>query len=154
MIESQRANTDEGIDDTARMRARFRAASFWTLGALLAFFLAAASAPSPLYAVYQKLWHFSPVTLTEIYAVYALGALLALLTTGRLSDHLGRRLVLMAALVIQMAGMGAFIAAQGPGMLFVGRVLQGIGTGIAGGAISAWLLDLQPTNNPRLGSLV
>ncbi len=131
-----------------------RAVSFWVLGALLAFFLAAASAPSPLYAVYQKLWHFPPVVLTEIYAVYALGALLALLTTGRLSDHLGRRPVLLVALVIQMAGMAAFIAARGVGMLFVGRVLQGIGTGIASGAISAWLLDLQPAENPRLGSIV
>ncbi len=147
MIESQ------SVDRTASTSA-LRAVSFWVLGTLLAFFLAAASAPSPLYAVYQKLWRFSPVVLTEIYAVYALGALLALLTTGRLSDHLGRRPVLMAALVIQMAGMAAFIAARGVGMLFVGRVLQGVGTGIASGAISAWLLDLQPPSNPRLGSIV
>ncbi len=136
--------------------ATIRAAgiSFWLLAALLAFFLFAASAPSPLYAVYQKLWHFSPITLTEIYAVYAMGALAALLTTGRLSDHLGRRPVLLVALVIQVAGMFAFIAAQGIGLLFVGRVLQGLGTGIASGAISAWLLDLQPADDPRLGSLV
>ncbi len=131
-----------------------RTVSFWVLATLLVFFLAAASAPSPLYGIYQKLWHFSPVVLTEIYAVYALGALLALLTTGRLSDHLGRRPVLVSALLMQMAGMAAFIAAQGTGMLFVGRVLQGIGTGIASAAISAWLLDLQPADNPRLGSIV
>ncbi len=134
--------------------ASLRAASFWTLAALLGFFLFAASAPSPLYAVYQKEWHFAPVVLTEIYAVYAMGALLALLTTGRLSDHLGRRPVLMAALVIQIAGMAAFIAARGVGMLFVGRVLQGLGTGVASGAFSAWLLDVQPAENPRLGSVV
>ncbi len=154
MIESQPASPKEGIDGATSTSTPLRAASFWWLGTLLAFFLAAASAPSPLYAVYQRLWHFSPVVLTEVYAVYALGALLALLTTGRLSDHLGRRPVLMAALVIQMAGMAAFIAARGVGMLFVGRVLQGIGTGIASGAISAWLLDLQPAPNPRLGSIV
>ncbi len=142
------------LSNEGHTAAPLRAASFWALAALLGFFLFAASAPSPLYAVYQKEWHFAPVVLTEIYAVYAMGALVALLTTGRLSDHLGRRPVLMLALVIQIAGMAAFIAARGVGMLFVGRVLQGLGTGVASGAISAWLLDLQPAQDPRLGSVV
>lgn len=131
-----------------------RAASFWLLAVLLGFFLFAASAPSPLYAVYQAKWSFSSVTLTAIYAVYALGALVALLTTGRLSDHVGRRNVVILGLVIQIAGMAAFIVAEGVGMLFVARSLQGVGTGIATGAITAWLLDLQPPENPRFGGIV
>ena len=131
-----------------------RAPSFWLLATLLAFLLFAASSPSPLYVVYEAKWHFSSITLTAIFAVYALALLAALLTTGRLSDHLGRRPVLMFALVVQIAGMGAFIAAQGVGMLYVARILQGLGTGIATGAIVAWLLDLSPPDNPRLGSLV
>jgi MFS family permease len=131
-----------------------RAPSFWLLATLLAFLLFAASSPSPLYVVYEAKWHFSSITLTAIFAVYALALLVALLTTGRLSDHLGRRPVLMLALVVQIAGMVAFIAAQGVGMLYVARVLQGLGTGIATGAIVAWLLDLPPPDNPRLGSLV
>ena len=131
-----------------------RAPSFWLLATLLAFLLFAASSPSPLYVVYEAKWHFSSITLTAIFAVYALALLAALLTTGRLSDHLGRRPVLMFALVVQIAGMVAFIAAQGVGMLYVARILQGLGTGIATGAIVAWLLDLPPPDNPRLGSLV
>lgn len=131
-----------------------RAASFWLLATLLGFFLFAASAPSPLYAVYRAKWHFSSITLTAIYAVYALGALVALLTTGRLSDHVGRRRVVIVALMVQIAGMLAFIAAEGVGLLYVGRSLQGVGTGIATGAISAWLLDLQPPENPRFGGVV
>lgn len=130
------------------------AASFWTLAAMLAFFLFAASAPSPLYVTYAAMWGFSSVTITSIYAVYAGGALLALLATGRLSDHLGRRPVVAIALVIQIAGMAAFILAQGVGMLYLGRLLQGVGTGIASAAISAWMLDHQPPENPRLGGLV
>ena len=131
-----------------------RAASFWVLAALLAFFLFAASAPSPLYRVYQEMWQFSSITLTSIYAAYALGALAALLTGGRLSDHLGRRIVLLVALVVQIGGMLAFIAADGVGHLYAGRALQGVGTGIATGVISAWLLDLQPEDRPRLGGLI
>ncbi|MFN2543489.1 MAG: MFS transporter, partial [Actinomycetota bacterium] len=45
-----------------------RAVSFWSLATLLMFFLFAASAPSPLYADYLARFHFSQITLTEIYA--------------------------------------------------------------------------------------
>ncbi len=37
------------------------------------------------------LWHFSPVTLTLIYATYAFGVLGALLLAGGVSDDVGRR---------------------------------------------------------------
>ena len=131
-----------------------RAASFWLLATLFAFFLFASSAPSPLYVVYAARWHFSSITLTAIFGVYALALLATLLATGRLSDHLGRRPVVLLALVVQIASMVAFIAAQSVGMLFAARVLQGLGTGLATGALSAWLLDLQPPDKPRLGSLV
>jgi MFS family permease len=137
-----------------KARTFSRARSFWLLAALLMFLLFAASAPSPLYAVYQAKWGFSSTTLTVIYAVYAFGALGALLITGRLSDHLGRRRVVTLGLIVQIAGMVAFVAAQGVEALFVARTLQGVGTGIATGAVSAWLLDLQPPDNRRLGSLV
>ena len=131
-----------------------RTVSFWFLAVLLALFLFAASAPSPLYGTYAELWQFSPTTVTAIYAVYAAGALGALLVTGRLSDHVGRRPVVVLALLIQIGGMVAFILADGVGALYLGRVLQGIATGIASGAISAWLVDLEPEHHPRLGSLL
>ena len=131
-----------------------RAASFWLLATVLAFMLFAASAPSPLYVVYQARWHFSSLTLTAIFGVYVLALLAMLLITGRLSDHLGRRPVVLLALVVQIASMLAFIAARDVGMLFAARFLQGLGTGLATGALSAWLLDLQPPDHPGLGSLV
>ncbi len=130
-----------------------RTASFWMLTVLLTVLLAAASVPSPLYPIYQAKFQFSAITLTVIYAVYALGALLALLTTGRLSDHVGRRWVVMLALVFQIASMAAFIAARNVKMLYLARILQGIGTGIAASTISAWLLDLLPKQQ-QLGSLI
>ncbi|MCA1832410.1 MAG: MFS transporter [Actinomycetota bacterium] len=131
-----------------------RTASFLMLAVLLGLFLFAASAPSPLYGIYAKLWHFTPTTVTSIYAVYAAGALGALLITGRLSDHVGRRPIVLLALLIQIGGMFAFITARGIGSLYLARVLQGTATGIASGAISAWLVDLEPPNRARLGSLL
>jgi MFS family permease len=129
-------------------------ASFWLLALLLVVLLAAASAPSPLYGVYQGMWHFPAITLTAVYASYALGGLAALLTTGRLPDYLGRRVVLGAGLVVEVAAMLVFVAAGDVLALFVGRILAGVGIGIAAGAVSAWLLDLSPPSNPGLGSLV
>jgi hypothetical protein len=49
-----------------------RAGSFWLLATLLVLLSAASSAPSPPYAVYAARWHFSPITLTAIFGVYAL----------------------------------------------------------------------------------
>jgi MFS family permease len=130
-----------------------RGISFWFLTILFVLLLCAASAPSPLYPVYQAMWGFPAITLTAIYASYAFGAIAALLVTGRLSDHLGRRPVLLLALVLEVAGMLMFLAADGVTLLFVGRLVVGVATGIAIGALSAWLIDLQPPGNPRLGGL-
>jgi MFS family permease len=131
-----------------------RRTSFWLLASILALLLAAASAPSPLYGAYQVLWGFSPLTLTAVYASFALGGLATLLTTGRLSDHLGRRPVLSIGLVMQAIAMLFFVVADGVAFLFAGRILSGVGIGIAAGAISAWLLDLSPPDDPQLGSVV
>jgi MFS family permease len=131
-----------------------RQVSFWLLGLLLVLLLSAASAPSPLYGVYQGLWKFPAITLTAVYASYALGGLGALLTTGRLPDYLGRRVVLGAGLVVESIAMIAFILAGDVTALFIGRILAGAGIGIAVGAVSAWLLDLSPPSDPGLGSLV
>jgi len=94
-----------------------RVAAFWTLGAILLAFLFAASAPSPLYVVYQARWGFSAATLTTVFAVYALALLIALVTVGALSDYIGRRPVLAAALIAEALSMVLFIAADGVGWL-------------------------------------
>jgi MFS family permease len=143
------------ISRDSRRRVRLaRAPAFWLLATTLALLLFASSAPSPLYIVYQAEWGFSSITLTAVFAVYALGLLGALLMTGSLSDHLGRRPTLLLALSLQIAGMLLFAEAQSVLWLFAARILQGIATGIAIAAISAALIDLQPPRNPRLGALL
>src|SRR5690349_17477776 len=57
------------------------------LASLIVSLLAASSAPTPLYGVYQQRWGFSPVTTTVVFGVYALAVLASLLTLGRLSDY-------------------------------------------------------------------
>lgn len=130
-----------------------RAAGFWVIALILVLVLCAASAPSPLYGVYQQQLGFPTVTLTALYGVFALAGIATLLTSGRLSDHIGRRPVLFVALLGEIAGMLAFIAASDVTLLFVGRFVTGLATGAALGASSAWLLDLQPEGS-TLGSLL
>ncbi|MEJ7714812.1 MAG: MFS transporter [Thermoleophilaceae bacterium] len=131
-----------------------RATSFWLLAGTLALLLFASSAPSPLYVVYQGQWDFSALTLTAVFAVYALALLGALLVAGSVSDHAGRRPTLIVALVLEIAAMLAFAEATGVGSLLAARALQGVATGIAMGSISAALLDLQLPSRPWLGGLV
>ena len=126
---------------------------FWLIGAMLVLVLCAASAPTPLYGLYQRLFGFPTYTLTAVYGVFAIAGLATLLTSGRLSDHIGRKPVLLAALAGEIAGMLAFVFASDVFLLFVGRILTGLATGAALGTISAWLLDLQPSGS-SIGSLV
>ncbi|AVH60918.1 MULTISPECIES: MFS transporter [Streptomyces] len=131
-----------------------RPVGFWLLGVALLAFLAAAGAPSPLYVVYQHRWGFSPIVLTDIFAVYVVALLVALLIVGGLSDHIGRRPVLAASLIVEAVAMVVFLTADGVGPLLLARILQGLATGAAAGAISAGLMDLQPSPTSRLGAVV
>jgi len=131
-----------------------RAAAFWLVTGTTATLLAASSAPSPLYPVYQAEFGFSALTLTAIFSVYVLALLLSLLTVGRLSDFLGRRPVLATALVVEAGAMAVFLDAHGVAALFAARIVQGLATGAAIGVVGAYLLDLQPAGDSRLGSLV
>jgi predicted MFS family arabinose efflux permease len=129
-----------------------RSLSFVIAGAAGTATLTAASAPSPLYPVYQRLWGFSAFTLTVVFAVYVIALLLALLTVGSLSDRIGRRPVASVALVLLAVGMLLFATASGTGGLIAARVVQGIAVGAATGTVTAMILDAAPT--PRLGSMV
>jgi len=117
-------------------------------------FLFAAAAPSPLYAVYAAKLHFSPITLTEVFGVYAIALLITLLFTGSLSDALGRRPVILAGLAIQLVSMLAFLFASSVEWLFAARILQGVATGLATSALGASFVDLQPRQRPWLGPVV
>ena len=79
--------------------------------------LASSGAPTPLYAIYQQRWGFTPITTTVIFGIYAITVLVALLIFGRLSDYTGRRPVLLAAIAVQAASLVVFATAGGVGDL-------------------------------------
>jgi len=117
-------------------------AAFALLISILVSVLAGASVPTPLYGVYQAAWGFSPFTTTLVFAVYAVAVLASLLTIGSLSDHVGRRPLLLAVLLASAVTMLLFARASGVADLLVARLVQGLATGGALGALGAGLVDL------------
>ncbi|MEU8088978.1 MFS transporter [Micromonospora sp. NPDC049101] len=135
-------------------RARLSpAVSLVLLASILVSFLAASAAPTPLYGLYQQRWHFSPVTTTVVFAVYALAVLASLLTFGRLSDHVGRRPVLAVAIVVQMLSLVVFVFANGVPTLLAARLLQGLAAGAATGAVGAGMLDIDRARGTLANSI-
>ena len=116
--------------------------ALYLLASLVVSLLAASAAPTPLYAIYQRMWGFTPITITIVFGVYAVAVLAALLTLGRLSDSIGRRPVLLAALAVQILSMVVYATAGGVGALMGARIIQGLATGAALGAIGAGMLDV------------
>jgi predicted MFS family arabinose efflux permease len=125
-------------------------------GAALAFtsMYLAAGALTPLLVVYRARWDFPPSMLTVAFAVYALGFLAATLVLGSLSDHLGRRPVLIGALVVQLLSNLVFLVAPDVGWVIAGRVVQGIASGAATAAFTAALVEHAPAGRKRLGPLL
>ena len=114
---------------------------------MLVLFLAASAAPTPLYRVYQARWGFSATTLTAVFAVYVVFLLITVLILGSLSDHVGRRPVIITALAVDTAACILFLLAHGVGALFAARALQGVAVGLAATALGAALLDLRPAGS-------
>jgi MFS family permease len=117
-------------------------------GAVILLALFASATPSPLFGIYRELWGFSQLVLTLVYAVYAFGVLTTLLLAGRVSDEVGRRPVLLAALATLMGATVLFMVAQSVVWLFVARAIQGLATGLALSTAAAALLDLHPRRDP------
>ncbi|MFK4443065.1 MFS family permease [Caballeronia udeis] len=120
---------------------------------IAAMFFGASSAPTPLYRLYQEAWGFSSATLTLVFAVYAFSLLVALLTTGSLSDHIGRRPAIMGGVALEVVAMLVFACAHSVQMLILARVLQGFATGTATSALGAAILDASRTRGALVNTL-
>ncbi|HEX5333898.1 MAG TPA: MFS transporter [Cellulomonas sp.] len=139
---------------TARAGRLSHPFAFAAIAAILVLFMAASSAPSPLYVVYQREWGFSAATLTVVFAAYVLGLLASLLVIGALSDHIGRRPVLAAAIALETVALVLFLTAGDVTVLLAARVVQGVATGAATTTLAATLVDLNPAHAPGRAGLV
>src|SRR4051795_9338048 len=135
-------------EPATRRRTLPNRAAYMLVASVIGVGLFASLTPSPLYRTYSVLWHFSPLTLTLIYATYAFGVLATLILAGAASDQVGRRPVLLASLAGLAGSTVLFLLADSAAWLFVARGLRGLAPAPAPSAGSPALLDLHPRRDP------
>ncbi|OMC33098.1 MFS transporter [Mycobacterium sp. GA-1841] len=128
----------------------------WAYPLLLVFSgvaLGVSGLPAPLYGIYETAWHLTPLATTVVFAVYALAALAAVLVSGRVSDVIGRKPVLVGALIAMLVGLGVFLVADNMALLLLARTIHGAAIGSIVVVTAAALLDLRPHRGVRSGQL-
>ena len=110
---------------------------------------------TPMLLLYRARLGLSAPVVEAMFALYAIGLVPGLLAGGLLSDRIGRRPVVLFALVISMTGGVVLIAGtRGAGWLFAGRLIVGLGSGSAFSAGAAWIKELSapPYDVPAAGA--
>jgi MFS family permease len=129
-------------------------AGFWILAAMLLVSVASSAVPSPIYPVYAAEWHLTPLMLTGVFAIYVAGLLASLLVAGRLSDHVGRKPVLVVGGLGVALSLGLFAMADGVVALIVDRIVQGVSVGLLIGALGAALIDNSLERHPTMAGVL
>jgi MFS family permease len=109
---------------------------------------------TPLYPVYKNVFQISQLTITVVYAVYVVGNLTVLFLFGRLSDQIGRRITALVAFGLTLISALVFLFATGAPSLLVGRAINGFAVGLGAGALTAWIAELEPSNNRARAAVV
>jgi MFS family permease len=96
---------------------------------------------TPLLPLYAGQFHLSNGTLTLLFATYTATVVPTMLVAGSASDRLGRKRVLLPAMLVLTCASLVFAFTESVSMLFVGRVLQGLAVGMFLGVGTAFVVD-------------
>lgn len=135
----------------AGRRAR---AGFPLVAAVYTLVMLGGTLPVPLYAFWAPRMGFGPFTTTLIFAVYAVGTVLALMVFAALSDRAGRRPLLAAAVLAAAASTALFLVADDVPTLLAARFLCGLSTGVCTATATAALGELAGPGRARRASTV
>jgi MFS family permease len=116
--------------------------------------VAPTAVPSPFYPLYAERFGLPPVATSVVFAVYVVGVVALLVTVGRLSDHIGRRPLLLAACGISLVALALLATARGFPELLTARLLQGVSVGISNATLAAALVDFAPAGDTRSASVL
>ncbi|WP_027134626.1 MFS transporter [Geminicoccus roseus] len=115
-------------------------AGFLVASAVVAHTLWTSAAPAMVYPLYAEEWGLSPAVTTAIFAVYPVTVVAVLIGFGDLAERAGRRAVMSWGVAASAAGTLLFVLAGDVATLMAGRVLMGIGVGLAAGPSAAALV--------------
>jgi predicted MFS family arabinose efflux permease len=132
----------EQIDKTLRLTSDKRGFIIASVG--LGLLTAHSGAPSPLFPLYTEQWGLTPLEISLVFAVYIVGLIATSLSTGSLSDHIGRRPVALISLFFAAGSMAVLVLADNFVHLVFARLLQGFASGLGFGTLGAALLDFTP----------
>ncbi|MGN6251087.1 MAG: MFS transporter [Marmoricola sp.] len=124
------------------------------VGLAFALVMVGTTVPTPLYPAYARALGFGELVTTVVFATYAVGVIGALVLVGHWSDQLGRRPLVLAALVLSALSAGAFLLPTALPWLFAGRLLSGLSAGVITGTGTAYVVDLAPPSGRARASLV
>ncbi|WLP60695.1 MFS transporter [Bacillus pumilus] len=98
----------------------------------------------PLYTLYAEQAGYGKAATALVFAAYVFGLIPVLLFLGGISDRAGRKPVLLVALSFSLCATLLMIVHPTIQMLFLARLLQGVGLGLSVGTCTAYLIALYP----------
>ena len=131
-----------------RTRLAFTAAVF----ALISTF-ATVGSTVPLFNVYRAQDGFTNAGISVAVVVYSAATLTTLLVLGRLSNHVGRRPISIASLALLLFGCVLLLNVHGLESLVTGRLLLGLGAGLASSSLTSYIVDTAPARPAWLASV-
>jgi hypothetical protein len=127
---------------------------FWAVAFAFLIVMAFATLPSPLYGLYRERDGLSAFTITIVYAIWAAGTIAALIVVPFIAERIGRRGVMLAAVVTMMAAAGELVAWKALPGLLLGRLLTGVSVGLAAGTAITYLIELRLRADPSASPVV
>jgi hypothetical protein len=134
--------------------ARRHGFSFWAVAFAFLIVMAFATLPSPLYGLYRTRDHLSSLMVTVVYAIFAVGTIAALSSVRFIVPRLGRRGVMLGAVVTMMVAAGLLAAWKALPGLLVGRLTTGVAVGLAAGTAITYLIELRVREDPGAASAI
>ena len=124
---------------TSRRDGRFW---LWFVAFAFTVVMAFTTAPTPLWSLFAQHDRFSSLTITIVFAAYAVAVALSLFLAGHLSDWYGRRRMVAVGLALNVLAAVVFVVWPALPGLLLARVLSGLGVGVVTATATAWLAEL------------
>ncbi|MEV6905240.1 MFS transporter [Amycolatopsis sp. NPDC051372] len=139
------------LDTVSPVVSRARLSHGWGFRVIAVAFaasLAFSTVPTPLYALYQRRDGFPTFVVTLVFVAYAVGVMASLYLAGHVSDWLGRRRVIVAAILAEALAAALYLAwPEVPGLILA-RLITGAGIGALTATATAYLAELRAIARP------